>query len=183
MEKNKKKYYYQPRQKNKRKRSAYIRRGSFSVQDILPHVITQKEKKQFRQEQGDAKGSAFRKFAYRTFNGKSVYMADPRLEVFLKHGVECVRCGVKGVFFVLEKGRGRFCHWHFNLYGHNLAGHEVMLTRDHILPKSRGGSDNLDNMQTMCSNCNAKKRDFLESDYDETSDTYSATTTEEKHKS
>jgi len=32
-----------------------------------------------------------------------------------------------------------------------------MLTKDHILPVSLGGSDELDNLQTMCDKCNSKK--------------------------
>jgi 5-methylcytosine-specific restriction endonuclease McrA len=33
------------------------------------------------------------------------------------------------------------------------------MTIDHILPRSKGGKDTLENLQPMCSSCNAKKAD------------------------
>lgn len=32
---------------------------------------------------------------------------------------------------------------------------------DHIVPKARGGSDEVDNLQPVCSNCNSSKRDHI----------------------
>jgi 5-methylcytosine-specific restriction endonuclease McrA len=32
-----------------------------------------------------------------------------------------------------------------------------LMTKDHILPVSRGGSNAVTNLQTMCSTCNAAK--------------------------
>ena len=45
---------------------------------------------------------------------------------------------------------------HFNLYAEENA-RLVLMTKDHILAKSKGGTDELANYQTMCSTCNNLK--------------------------
>ena len=53
----------------------------------------------------------------------------------------------------MEKGG-----WHLNLYGLR-DKKEVMLTVDHIIPKARGGSNELHNLQVLCEPCNVAKAD------------------------
>lgn len=38
-----------------------------------------------------------------------------------------------------------------------VSAHGVILHVDHIIPRSKGGTDSLDNLQTLCSECNLGK--------------------------
>lgn len=71
-------------------------------------------------------------------------------------GPDCVACGIQGKYFAIERDRGSN-KYHMNLYAIDSEGYEVMMTRDHIVPRSKGGPDNLDNQQTMCIYCNQQK--------------------------
>ena len=39
------------------------------------------------------------------------------------------------------------------------CGSRMFLEVDHILPRAKGGRTVMDNLQTLCANCNARKRD------------------------
>jgi hypothetical protein len=47
-------------------------------------------------------------------------------------------------------------NYHLNLYAEK-DNREILFTKDHIIPKSRGGKNILANYQTMCVECNNKK--------------------------
>lgn len=56
-------------------------------------------------------------------------------------------------FKVLQSGRCRAC-------GRTVAEDQVKLVVDHILPQAWGGSDEEDNLQALCEQCNAGKKDY-----------------------
>lgn len=88
--------------------------------------------------------------------GFKVYRKSLRYMTFYQKGTKCVCCGKEGTHFRLDADRdggnidGRR---HFNLY----AEDGTLMTKDHILPKKFGGKDHIDNMQTMCKDCNEAK--------------------------
>lgn len=89
-----------------------------------------------------------------TVNGQEmlIKIATLRLQVF-KRSLVCVSCGLVGSIFLLQKQINRNESPHLNLYAIRRAepSHEeyVLMTKDHILPVSRGGKDVLCNLQTM----------------------------------
>ncbi len=86
--------------------------------------------------------------------GYTVNVCSIRLQLFAKTPeLRCVACGVKAKEFRLQHVRKEKCRPHLNLYAVN----GVLLTKDHIHPKSKGGSDALSNMQLMCTLCNSIK--------------------------
>lgn len=91
-----------------------------------------------------------------TVNGKkyAVRVSSVRLRTF-KENIECVCCGRVGNVMGLDMPNGQD-RPHFNLYCKERK-RRILMTKDHIIPKSRGGSNHISNMQTMCTRCNAKK--------------------------
>lgn len=83
----------------------------------------------------------------------NVRIGSDRLMIF-KRSIKCVTCGLKSEYFVLEHG-GNFTP-HLNMYGVK-DGKEILFTKDHIKPRSKGGKNNISNYQTMCCMCNEKK--------------------------
>lgn len=66
----------------------------------------------------------------------------------------CVSCGLVGEVMKLE-AVSNLGVWtaHFNLYSKSGS----LFTKDHIIPRSKGGPNCLSNYQTMCFKCNQKK--------------------------
>jgi len=81
---------------------------------------------------------------------------DDRYLNFIKNGFVCSKCGLKGQYANLEFNKRNKNH--LNVYGVR-NGKEILLTKDHIYPKSKGGLDNIKNYQVLCENCNNKKSD------------------------
>ena len=87
--------------------------------------------------------------------GFKVHTNSARLRLFRQSQV-CVACGIKATHFQLEWPVGQGIP-HLNMYAINKRGKTILMTRDHIEPKSLGGTDRLVNSQVMCSKCNSLK--------------------------
>lgn len=91
-------------------------------------------------------------------------LPDPsqRLRLFARGDITCVKCGIVGKTFYMEKNiNDLVAKPHLTLYGVNAEGEEVMMTWDHIVPRSIGGSNSLSNAQCMCTECNGTKGNNL----------------------
>lgn len=94
-----------------------------------------------------------------TLDGETMNVST-RMKTYLK-GVVCVRCGLKGKYFMKTKYSNQ-PRPHLNLYAIDERGREVLMTSDHILPKSKGGGSSLGNRQPMCAECNTEKGNQIE---------------------
>jgi 5-methylcytosine-specific restriction endonuclease McrA len=100
------------------------------------------------------------------YNKKNYSANSTRMRSLLQQPY-CSACGLKGKYWALERDKSDTSIDHFNLYGlhyrkgFNFHGNnnvqEIMLTHDHIKPKSKGGSNGIENAQTLCSVCNGLK--------------------------
>ncbi len=122
----------------------YVRLGKYEIDEVLTHVSLNPEDKPKNIR----------------FNNHRIFMGSKRYQNFKAHGNVCIECGLTGSYFYLERHKKQLTgKFHFNMYGLNASGEEVMLTKDHIVPKAKGGSDDIVNFQVMCSPCNSKKGD------------------------
>lgn len=85
------------------------------------------------------------------------YKTHHRLRVFYEKGIRCVYCGKEGKHLIHARDRGG--NRHIDLFTETFD----LMTIDHILPKSKGGRDHIDNLQPMCQSCNSRKGDNYES--------------------
>ena len=92
------------------------------------------------------------------FDGDMMKPWSLRYFTFIVKGIKCSHCGIEATHFYKEKAHPNE-PYHFNLYGVNEKGEEVLFTKDHRNPKSKGGSDKLKNFVTMCYPCNQFKSD------------------------
>lgn len=94
-------------------------------------------------------------------NGILVKFRNWRMKIYYHKGVKCATCDNVGDHFTLDKclpSPGQIKdYYHVNLWTIN----GTLMTIDHIIPRSKGGSYNFVNLQPMCSPCNQKKDDKL----------------------
>lgn len=135
----------------------YNRYKKFSIDDVYSLWINA------RHEHERPNGKKYYKWdKVQIADNVTVKMDSQRYQVFFERGTDCVCCGLRGRYFWLEQSKHQQgTAYHFNLYGIDDDGNEVQLTKDHIVPKSKGGKNYIGNYQTMCDRCNMNKADKI----------------------
>jgi len=82
-----------------------------------------------------------------------------RAKVFFEKGIKCIECPIEASYFALDRWLDK--SFHLDLFGIDSDGDEVLMTVDHIHPKSKGGKDHIDNYAPMCTVCNYLKADAV----------------------
>jgi hypothetical protein len=119
-------------------RKKLVHLGEFDLDEVMPYITEHESKKDYQ-------------VGEHTY---TVRMNSDRYFVF-KSNPRCVACGLDGSKMILDMNPGDQSP-HFNLYAVE-DGRYVLMTKDHILAKARGGTDELYNYQTMCCTCNNLK--------------------------
>lgn len=89
--------------------------------------------------------------------GELVGITSRRIQTFKQKGTVCVHCGLEATHW--EHRADKYDNFKIVL----MAG-SIEMTQDHIVPKSRGGDNSMDNAQTLCMECNCFKGNKLESE-------------------
>lgn len=85
---------------------------------------------------------------------KMRYLNNRILKIMRKQGTCCKKCGA--VALEVIKTKTEFGS-QLVIQGINSDGKEVTFTRDHIIPKSKGGIGIPNNYQVLCYDCNQNK--------------------------
>jgi hypothetical protein len=114
----------------------YVRAGIVPLERVLPYL------------------GGFRRW----YCGHNVRMDSDRLMLFrrMKEHLFCVACKIKGVYFAVERHSNTHTY-HLNLYAIDANGRHMLMTKDHILARSKNGKNHQSNYQVMCAKCNCKK--------------------------
>ena len=131
----------------KPKHDNLIRKSTYSIEEVhdkVKDVLFEKDKR----------------LAKVDFDGDLIKGNSQRYQTFFTKGCKCVVCGIEGKFFAKEKFTD-LSSYHLNLYAVDDNGDEILMTKDHIIPRSKGGIDDISNYQTMCKICNESKGNKL----------------------
>lgn len=134
--------------KSKSKHEDLIRKEIYSIDEVrekTKDVLFEKDKRNAKVD----------------FDGDLIKGNSQRYQTFFTKGCKCVVCGIEGKYFAKEKFADQSTY-HLNLYAVDDNGDEILMTKDHIMPHSKGGIDDISNYQTMCKLCNEAKGNKLE---------------------
>ena len=115
-----------------------VRLGEFKPEDVIPYITKDETKREYEYE-----GVTH-----------AVKMNSHRYFLF-RECMKCVSCDLPGTKMLLEHHPADKSP-HFNLYGEE-DGKLVLMTKDHIHPKSCGGDDRHSNYALLCIICNNLK--------------------------
>lgn len=128
--------------------SELIRKEIYSIEEVkdkVKNVLFEKD----------------RQLAKVDFDGDLIKGNSQRYQTFFTKGCKCVVCEIEGKYFAKERHL-QDKTYHLNLYAVDDNGDEILMTKDHIIPHSKGGIDDISNYQTMCKLCNEAKGNKLE---------------------
>ena len=126
-------------------KTAYVRARKLSLDEILPHIP--KYVKLINR--------SLKLWCPDIDKHITIHLGSARIKL-MGRTQECAACKIKGDHFWIESNtRG----WHLNFYAINYHGDPVMLTLDHIIPRSKGGTKASNNIQLLCKKCNGIKQD------------------------
>ncbi len=134
------------------------------LKDFNPTKLLRKETYSIEKVHDKVKDVLFEKdkrLAKVDFDGDLIKGNSQRYQIFFTKGCKCVVCGIEGKYFAKEK-HIQDKSYHLNLYAVDDNGDEILMTKDHILPRSKGGINDISNYQTMCKLCNEAKGNKLE---------------------
>lgn len=99
---------------------------------------------------------------YKLLAGYSVRINSSALRMF-KKSPKCKHCGVEGNTFVLLRDKKtQTSRPHLAFFHKQKNGTLLLMTKDHVLPKSKGGENRQENIQTLCQICNGAKGNKVE---------------------
>ena len=134
------------------------------LKDFNPTKLLRKEIYSIEEVRDKVKDVLFekdKKLAKVDFDGDLINGNSQRYQTFFTKGCKCVVCGIEGKYFAKERHL-QDKSYHLNLYAVDDNGDEILMTKDHIIPRSKGGIDDISNYQTMCKLCNEAKGNKLE---------------------
>ena len=134
------------------------------LKDFNPTKLLRKETYSIEEVRNKVKDVLFEKdkrLAKVDFDGDLIKGNSQRYQTFFTKGCKCVVCGIEGKYFAKERHL-QDKSYHLNLYAVDDNGNEILITKDHIIPRSKGGIDDISNYQTMCKLCNEAKGNKLE---------------------